>query len=113
MGDATPPDASYAQTVSDLGVTLTIGALRKVFSEWRIWEAGGTIFASCPGMVTAIGPQSLIHPVVVATTLLGLAAQLEMQELLRRMTPDELEAVWREGFTAYAPETDGAPEAGH
>jgi hypothetical protein len=47
------------------------------------------------------GPRSLIYPVVGATSLEGLADQLSLQEWLRRMTDEELDAVWREGIAAW------------
>jgi hypothetical protein len=82
---------------------ITLDAVRETFDHWRIFERDGRCWAMRSGTVTADGPRSLIHPLACALTPAGLAEQLSMQEWLRRMPPDELEAVWREGFAAVAP----------
>ena len=83
--------------------TVTLEMLRETFDHWRIFLADGRCWAIRPGGVAAAsGPRSLIRPVVGALTPDGLAEQLCMQEHLRRMTAQELEAVWRGGFTAVS-----------
>jgi len=82
---------------------ITLDAVRETFDEWRVFEQNGRCWAMRSGSVTAHGPRSLIQPLAWALTPAGLAEQLSLQEWLRRMTPDELEAVWREGFAAVAP----------
>lgn len=77
---------------------ITVDMLRATFGHWRIFEKDGHWWAMREGTATTAGPQSLIHPVVCAMTLQGLAEQLSLQEWLRRMTAEELEAVWRDGF---------------
>ena len=79
---------------------ITADMLRATFDHWRIFEKDGRWWAIRAGTATAEGPRSLIHPVVCAMTLEGLAEQLSLQEWLLRMSAAELEAVWRDGFTA-------------
>jgi len=79
---------------------ITADTLRATFDHWRIFEKDGRWWAMRPGAATTEGPQSLIHPVVCAVTLGGLAEQLCLQEWLRRMPAAELESVWRDGFAA-------------
>jgi hypothetical protein len=79
---------------------LTGDALRETFSGWRVVERDGKWWAFRGGAVMLEGPRSLIRPAVCAGSLEGLADQLSLQEWLRRMTDEELEAVWREGFAA-------------
>jgi hypothetical protein len=81
---------------------VTAAMLRETFDAWRIFELDGRHWATRGGGVTTAGPRSLIHPVVCAMTLEGLAEQLSLQEWLRRMTAAELEAVWRDGLAAVA-----------
>jgi hypothetical protein len=81
-------------------IGLTAQTLRAAFPRWRIWESGGRWLASCGGSVGSWGPQSLIHPVVISGDLSGLAGQLELQEWLRSLTPDELKAAWIGGPAA-------------
>jgi hypothetical protein len=97
MGDAVPEAASFG----GLG-EIRAEDVRAAFDHWRIFEMDGRWWALRPGIATTAGPRSLIHPVVCATSLEGLAEQLSLQEWLRRMPAHELEAVWRDGFAAVA-----------
>lgn len=81
---------------------VTVDTLRETFSGWRVFERDGRWWAMRGGHAMAEGPRSLISPVVGAVSLEGLADQLSLQEWLRRMTDEELEAVWREGLGAVA-----------
>jgi hypothetical protein len=96
----TPPQA--AALAGEFG-EVTAEMLRTTFDYWRIFEKDGRWWAMREGTATTEGPRSLIHPVVCAMTPEGLAEQLSVQEWLRRMTADELEAVWRDGFAAVGP----------
>lgn len=80
---------------------ITADTLRSTFDHWRIFEKDGKWWAFRGGEATASGPRSLIQPVVGAMTPKGLAEQLSLQEWLRRMTAGELDAVWREGISAW------------
>jgi hypothetical protein len=96
MNHAVPEAAALADELGGI----TVDMLRTTFDHWRIFEKDGRWWAMREGMATTEGPRSLIHPVVCAMTLDGLAEQLSLQDWLRRMTPGELEAVWRDGLAA-------------
>jgi hypothetical protein len=81
---------------------VTAEMLRATFDHWRVFGKDGRWWAVRGGLVTGEGPRSLIRPAVCAATLAGLADQLSLQEWLRRMPADELEAVWRDGLAAVA-----------
>ena len=100
MDEGTPQAAAIPAGESG---EMTLDTVRETFDQWRVFEKNGRCWAMRSGTVTAHGPQSLIQPLVWALTAAGLAEQLSLQEWLRRMPPDELEAVWREGFAAVAP----------
>jgi hypothetical protein len=102
MDDEAAPQAA-AVPADEFG-EITAGMLRATFDHWRIFEKEGRWWAMRAGSDAEEGPRSLIHPVVCAVTLGGLAEQLCLQEWLRRMTAAELEAVWRGGFAAVAPD---------
>lgn len=93
-------EAASAATLTGDGSGITAEMLRTTFTEWRIFERDGRWRAMRGGEASSGGPRSMIHPVVLAMTLQGLAEQLSLQEWLRRMTAEELEAVWRGGFAA-------------
>jgi hypothetical protein len=98
MAGAVPETASFG----GLGM-ITVDMLRATFDHWRIFKKDdGRWWALRPGIAATEGPRSLIHPLVCAVTLEGLAEQLSLQEWLRRMPAAELEAVWRDGFAAVA-----------
>lgn len=99
MGEAAAQTAAVAGEFGEI----TAEMLRETFDDWRIFERDGRRWAMREGTATTEGPRSLIHPVLCAMTLDGLAEQLSLQEWLRRMTAAELEAVWREGLAAVAP----------
>lgn len=84
-------------------VVITADMLRATFAGWRICERDGRWQAMRGGLRAEDGPRSLIRTLVSALTLAGLAEQLSLQEWLRRMTAEELEAVWRGGLGAVAP----------
>ena len=99
MSEAAP---QAAVPVGDFG-EVTVEMLRVTFDHWRIFEKDGRLWAIRAGAATGEGPRSLIRPVVCAMTPEGLGEQLSLQELLRRMSAAELEAVWRDGLAAVAP----------
>jgi hypothetical protein len=107
MGEAA---SQAAAGLADEFGEITADMLRATFDHWRIFEKDSRRWwATRPGTATTAGPRSLIHPVVCAMTLQGLAEQLSLQEWLRRMTAEELEAVWRDGFTEAAPMSAVSP----
>lgn len=107
-GDTAAPSAAAADPEKALEAAagqVTAEMLRATFDHWRVFEKGGRWWAAREGPVMTEGPRSLIHPVLRAVTLGGLAEQLSLQEWLRRMPEAELEAVWRDGIGAAAPLT--------
>jgi hypothetical protein len=96
MDEAAPQAAALADGFGEV----TGDMLRATFDHWRIFEKDGRCWAMREGTATTEGPRSLIHPLLCAVTLPGLAEQLNLQEWLRRMPAAELEAVWREGLAA-------------
>lgn len=94
--------ATQSAAVADELGEITEDMLRATFDHWRIFEKDSHWWAMREGAARTAGPRSLIHPVVCAMTLQGLAEQLSLQDWLRRMTAEELEAVWRHGFTEAA-----------
>jgi hypothetical protein len=96
--DAAPQAVVLAGEFGEITGTM----LRETFDHWRIFEKDGRWWAMRAGTITEKGPQSLIHPVICAMTLEGLAEQLSLQEWLRRMSSAELEAVWHDGLAAVA-----------
>jgi hypothetical protein len=107
MDEAAPQAAGLAETLARLLAgefgEITADMLRTTFTSWRIAERDGRCLAMRGGEAKSAGAQSLIQPVVRALTLEGLAEQLSLQEQLRRMSNDELEDVWRNGFPAVEP----------
>ncbi len=101
MDEAAPQAAGAADDGDGLD-KITAPMLRTTFDHWRIFEKDGKWWAMRAGPADGEGPQSLIRPVVFAVTLGGLGEQLSLQEWLRRMTAEELEAVWRDGLAAVA-----------
>jgi hypothetical protein len=95
MGEAV---SQAAAGLADEFGEITAEMLRGTFDHWRIFEKDNRWWAMREGAARTEGPRSLIHPVVCAMTLDGLAEQLSLQDWLRRMTAEELEAVWRNGF---------------
>jgi hypothetical protein len=81
---------------------VTVDMVRATFDHWRVFDENGRWWALRAGMAGGSGPASLIRPVVCAMTLQGLAEQLSLQEWLRRMTAEELAAVWHDGIGAVA-----------
>jgi hypothetical protein len=104
MNEAAPQTAVPAAGFGEI----TAEMLRATFDHWRIFEKDVRWWAMREGTTATNGPRSLIHPVLCATSLEGLAEQLSLQEWLRRMTAAELEAVWRGGFTSAA--QDDSPQ---
>jgi hypothetical protein len=100
MGEAAP---QVSAALADVLGRITVELLRETFDHWQIFERDDRWWALRAGLEAEDGPRSLIHPLVCAMTLIGLAEQLSLQEWLRRMTADELEAVWRDGLSAVAP----------
>jgi hypothetical protein len=105
MNDAVPEAASLegrlaALLAGEFG-EITADSLRTTFDQWRVLERDGKWWAFRGGEVVQAGPRSLIQPVVGASSLERLAEQLSLQEWLRRMTGEELDAVWREGIAAW------------
>ena len=102
-GLAEPPARDAAEVVVALSEQLA-AARRKTFRHWRIYKAGGNWWALRGGetQLFPAGPHSLIRSLLMAVTVVGLGEQLEIQEHLRAMTPDELDAVWREHIAAAA-----------
>jgi hypothetical protein len=104
MDEAVPQAADLAGRLAALLTgefgEITADMLRSTFDHWRILEKDGRLWAMRSGDARGEGPRSLIQPVVCAMTPAGLAEQLSLQEWLRRMTAEELEAVWRDGFAA-------------
>ena len=101
MDEAAPQAAGAADGWDGLD-RITAPMLRATFDHWRIFERDSKWWAMRAAAAGGEGPQSLIRPVVFAVTLNGLAEQLSLQEWLRRMTAQELEAVWRGGLAAVA-----------
>jgi hypothetical protein len=98
MGEAAPQAAAGLAAESG---EITAEMLRETFDHWRIFWCGRWLWAVRSGETAVVnGPGSLIRPVVLAATVLGLAEQLSLQEWLRRMTAAELEAVWHDGIAA-------------
>lgn len=102
-GEALPGNGAD-QLMSLFSGEVTADALRQTFAQWRVFEKDGTWLAFRGGAAQETGPRSLIQPVVRAVSPTGLAEQLSLQEWLRRMTDEELDAVWREGIAAWAGE---------
>ena len=103
MNESAPQACLLADKLAALltGECGEVTALRSTFDHWRVFEKDGKWWAFRGGEAVASGPRSLIQPVVGAMTLAGLAEQLSLQEWLRRMTAEELGAVWREGIAAW------------
>lgn len=89
----------------DPGVSgdVTVSMLRVTFADWAITEAPGVYVARREGDFAPAGPRSLLVGCVTAPTPRGLADHLCFQAWLGNRTPDELEAVWREGPAAVLP----------
>jgi len=76
MNEAAPQAADLAGKLALLTGEfgeITADMLRATFDHWRIFEKDGRWWAMVSGAVTGEGPRSLIHPVVCAMTLDGLA----------------------------------------
>jgi hypothetical protein len=73
---------------------LTMGLLREAFTDWRFTEKDGETWAIRPGMYDDEGPGTLIRDCVRSADPVVLGRELEDQEHLRAMTPEELEAEW-------------------
>ena len=90
-GAAVDVDALVEKFAEDYAETL-----RGIFPHWRIYKASGQWWAMRSGENDfTVGPRSLICSVAGSGTVVGLAEQLSLQEHLRRLSPADLEAVWR------------------
>lgn len=89
-GDGWPP--------LDMGILgeITAGMLVETFPEWRVLESRGAWWAVRGGKQEKNGPRSLLALVIDAPDPTALAEKLCLQEWLDGLSPDELEAVWRD-----------------
>jgi hypothetical protein len=99
MNESAPQAVMQAAETGDI----TMDMLKETFDHWRIFKCAGWFWAMRSGETVVVdGPRSLIRPVLIAVTVLGLAEQLSIHEWLRRMTAAELDAVWHDGIAAAA-----------
>ena len=92
----TEPGTAGQQMAVPVLAGITLGELRAVFPQWRVFGRSGVCWAVRGGLVAWDGPQSLIQHVHTASDPIALAEKLCLQEYLDRLDSHELEAVWRD-----------------
>ena len=70
--------------------------LHETFPQWRVFTSGGVWWAMRPGVLAHDGPGSLLRLALGAPDLPGLAEKLCAQQWLDMLSPEELEAAWRD-----------------
>ena len=88
--------------VTSLG-EITIEMLRQTFPQWRVFQQGGTWWATRGGIQVWDGPRSLLLRSLTAPDLTTLADRLCMQEWLDDLDDDALGAVYRGDIRESAP----------
>ena len=80
-----------------LSGAITLEMLVATFHEWRIFEAGGRLFAFLSGVSSsAAGPDSLLCHALTAGSPGEMAELLCLQARYRRMSAAELREAWLE-----------------
>jgi hypothetical protein len=82
---------------------ITVEMIRRTFRQWRVFEQGGTWWATRGGLQVWDGPRSLLLPVITAPDLTALADRLCAQEWLDGLDDETLEAVYRGDAMEGAP----------
>lgn len=82
---------------------ITVEMVRQTFRQWRVFEQGGTWWATRGGLQVWDGPQALLLRVITAPDLTALADRLCLQEWLDDLDDEALEAVYQGEVMESAP----------